>query len=293
MICVRLAGGLGNQLFQYAAGRALALRYNTDLLLDVSGFAKQKRGVTPRQLALNQFRHVGRIANDSEVKLFSWVDRMPMVSRWVSPWHVYVEKTRGFNEVFSSLSDQTRLVGYWQSFRYFQGIATHLASEFKPVDNMAKDGMLVLDQINAVKSVAVHVRRGDYHSSPTAASFHGVQSLAYYTTAFDAVRARIESPKFFVFSDDPEWCRINLPLADGERVMVDNTDSKAWQDLVLMSYCQHHIIANSSFSWWGAWLADQRCTRDERIVIAPARWLAGCSEQNLIDRFPSHWLPQL
>ena len=292
MICVCLQGGLGNQLFQYAAGRALSLRHGTDLLIDTRKLGKRKRGVTLRHFELNCFQHVAKIATDHEMRLFSWLERVPIFSHLVSPWHMYLEKKFGFNGEFNFLPDQTRLVGYWQSFRYFSDISIQIFRELEPVDQLSHFNMLFLDQIGAVNSVGVHVRRGDYCSLSTAAAFHGVQPITYYKEAFVKIRERVDSPRFFIFSDDIEWCRKNIPIGKNTTFVAENVRSDAWQDMVLMSHCKHHIIANSSFSWWGAWIADQRFLSDQRIVVAPARWFAGHAEQNLLDRLPPHWLIQ-
>ncbi len=121
--------------------------------------------------------------------------------------------------------------------------------------------------------------------------FLGILPPSYYEAALMRVRECIEASKIFVFSDDPEWCRANLPLDNRTTFITHNAGPDAWQDLVLMSRCRHHVIANSSFSWWGAWLADQRWADPLRLVVAPAHWFSGCGQpdQNLGDRFPPHW----
>jgi hypothetical protein len=290
MICVRLEGGLGNQLFQYAAGRALALRHRTELILDTSTLQRHKRRVTPRQFELDSFVHLGRVATVHESRFLPWMHRTAAISHWVSPWRTYVEKGLSFNDPFASLPDQTYLVGYWQSFRYFADIAQLLMDEFKPVDVLSKASAVVAEQIDTSTSVALHVRRGDYASLASAANFHGVLPQSYYKSALNHVRERILSPKYFVFSDDPEWCRKNLPLDNTTTFVSHNAGPDAWQDLMLMSRCHHHVIANSSFSWWGAWMADQRWGVKRRRVIAPEHWFGGKAYQNLVSRFPPHWV---
>ena len=292
MICIRLEGGLGNQLFQYAAGRALAVRHSAALLLDTTKFSQKKRGVTSRVLNLNHFSHVARIATNREMRFLPWLSHLPVLSGMVSSWNTYLENGPGFDAGFLSLPDQSYLVGYWQSFRYFENIAPQLIGEFEPVERLSPANEALLDKVGAEKSVAVHVRRGDYLTLKSAARLHGVQPISYYANALERVRERVEAPEFVVFSDDPKWCRDKLPLESGATFVDNNAGSDAWQDLVLMSHCRHHVIANSSLSWWGAWLADQRWSSVTRVVIAPARWFAGHAEQNLVDRFPPHWLVQ-
>jgi hypothetical protein len=291
MISVRLEGGLGNQLFQYAAGRSLALRHGTELLLDTSTLQRYKRSVTPRQFELDSFLHLGRMATVHEARFLPWMHRIAAISHWVSPWRTYVEKGLSFNADFASLPDQTYLVGYWQSFRYFSHISKLLIDELKPLDVLSEASEVVAEQIDTCTSVALHVRRGDYVSLASAANFHGALSKSYYESALSYVRERVLNPKYFVFSDDPEWCRKNLPSNNTMIFVGHNAGPDAWQDLMLMSRCHHHIIANSSFSWWAAWMADQRWGVKQRIVIAPKHWFRGkMLDKDMESRFPSHWV---
>jgi hypothetical protein len=292
MIAVRLEGGLGNQLFQYAAGRALAFSHGTGLLLDISTLLRDRRGrVTPRDLELNHFKHVARLGTPSESRLMPWLHRIPAVSRLISPWQTFVEKGLDFNPPYSRLPDNTYLVGYWQSYRYLANISSLLASELQPVAALSPASNEIAEQIEACMSVSVHVRRGDYVTLASAASIHGTLPFSYYKKAFECVQNQIGPVKYFVFSDDAAWCRENLQVHDRETVFIShNVGDNAWQDLILMGRCRHHIIANSSFSWWGAWLADQHWSGSPRLVVAPKRWFAGLPDQNLRDRFPPHWM---
>lgn len=292
MICIRLEGGLGNQMFQYAAGRALALRHQTGLLLDLSMLAKKDPRVTARSFELGRFGHVGQALDERSATMLRWLPRLhrlPAVSRLISQWMPVVEKSFAWQRTFNQLPDQSYLVGYWQSHRYFSDIGEILLQELEPVEELSSTSETLADQMILANSVALHVRRGDYVSLATAASFHGVLPLSYYEAALRRVGDAIVDPHVFVFSDDPKWCRDNFPFAGAITYVTHNSGAQAWQDLVLMGRCRHHIIANSSFSWWGAWLADQRWGVPDRLVIAPARWFAGTVEQHLRDRYPSHW----
>jgi hypothetical protein len=290
MICVRLDGGLGNQLFQYAAGRALALQHATGLLLDTSTLQRRARSVTPRNLELQHFQHAGHLSTPSASSLLRWAHRAARVSHWVSPWRTFVEKGVGYQGGFSALPNQTYLVGYWQSFRYFSHVADQLIAELTPAGSLSDASSAIAHQIDSNLSVALHVRRGDYVSLVAAAELHGTLPLAYYVEAMARVSETVGRARYFVFSDDVEWCRANLRLADDAVFVTHNTGTDAWQDLILMARCQHQIIANSSFSWWGAWLADQRRPAPDHLVVAPARWFAGQPGQGLSDRFPAHWV---
>jgi hypothetical protein len=133
------------------------------------------------------------------------------------------------------------------------------------------------------------VRRGDYVSLPAAARLHGALPLEHYRVAIAAVNARVREARWFVFSDDIVWCRASLGLPPEMTHFVDhNQGADSWQDLLLMAQCRHHVLANSSFSWWGAWLADCRFGTD-RVVIAPRQWFKGGLQPSLADRYPAHW----
>lgn len=289
MICVRLDGGLGNQMFQYAAGRVLAMRHQTGLVMDLSTLSKKNPYVTARTFELGHFSHAGTLLHKNMSSCLPWLHRVPALSSWVSPWHTFVEKGAAWQPGFDTLRDQTYLVGYWQSHRYFSHISQVLAQEFEASDALSPVSQAVAGEITACASVAVHVRRGDYVSLASAATFHGILPTSYYAAALLRVRAQVTDPHVFVFSDDPQWCRENLPFDGVVTYVSHNAGSDAWQDLVLMGRCKHHVIANSSFSWWGAWLADQRWGLAGRTVTAPKHWFAGTAEQHLQDRYPAHW----
>ncbi len=291
MIGTRLEGGLGNQLFQYAAGRALSLRHGTDLILDLSALRTNVTGVTSRRFELSSFKLNESVIKSVEPLIPSWVRHFPTFSRVISPWHIYLEKHLGFNLHFSALSDNTFLFGYWQSFHYLSTVADHLINDLTPVVSLSSASNAIAQQIDSSLSVAIHVRRGDYVSLESAANFHGALSSAYYMNAMQEVSHAVHCARYFVFSDDPDWCRANLFLDENAVFVTHNVGEDSWQDLILMSRCQHHIIANSSFSWWAAWIADKRCaTNVSRLVVAPARWFAGKPDLSLSDRFPPHWL---
>ena len=289
MICIRLEGGLGNQMFQYAAGRALAEWNQTGLVMDMSTLTRNNPHATARSFELGHFLHAGKLLTKDASWCMPWLHRVPALSSWVSPWHTFVEKDAAWQAGFDKLRDQTYLVGYWQSHRYFSQIGHVLAQEFEPADALSAVSQALASQILACTSVAVHVRRGDYVSLASAAKFHGILPSSYYTAALRRVSEQVTDPHVFVFSDDPQWCRENLPWGGAVTYINHNAGPDAWQDLVFMGRCKHHVIANSSFSWWGAWLADQRWGMPGRTVMAPKRWFEGETEQHLQDRYPMHW----
>lgn len=292
LICVQLCGGLGNQLFQYAAGMALAVRHNTDLILDLSILNAINDGVTKRNFELNNFKCSARVAAKAETRFSSYFRYARSLSRFFSPWNVFIEPdTESYNDNFDRLPNQTYLVGYWQSNSYFSKISDRLLQEFTPLNSLTEKNIAIMQQIRTSNSVSVHIRRGDYVSLQSATNHHGVLPLSYYESAISYVQKNINSANFFIFSDDIAWCKENLPIYDNKVVYVENIDpGNAWQDMILMSHCCHNIIANSSFSWWGVWLADQRSNnKADRIVIAPARWFLNV-KYNLEHRLPSKWI---
>lgn len=289
MILVKLIGGLGNQMFQYATGRALAQRCGVPLLLDASGFAHYDL----RRYELDELSIQARPASEDELARAGVVASAPTLVNRVKralgiqrPTNVLREASFTYDARVEAAQAPVYLDGYWQSERYFVGIADLLRKEFTlkaPADDANAE---MANQIAAAgtKAVSLHIRRGDYVNNPHTAQYHGVCSLDYYRAAVDHVAARVTDPHFFVFSDDHAWVSQNfkLPYA-ATLVNVNGADRGVW-DMALMKACRHHIIANSSFSWWGAWLNPAA----DKIVVAPERWFAGATHDTS-DLIPSTW----
>ena len=274
MVLVRLNGGLGNQMFQYAAGRALADRLGSELLLDTRAFKHVLAldAYTRRSYALAPFKLRAKLATPEDLKRWPrWVVDVGMRLGIVRPlfrrWHF--ESAITYDPGVLALSDPVCLVGYWQSERYFSGIADSIRADFTLRAPLAGENARLLARARASASVGLHVRRGDFVSLNDAAHAHGVCSLDYYRHGIGLVRERCLDAHFLVFSDDHEWARAELPL-DSSTVFVTGNAECPEQDLALMSACTHHIIANSSFSWWAGWLGYS----PEQMVIAPRPWYA-------------------
>lgn len=283
-VVVGLSGGLGNQMFQYAAGQALAQRLDTSLLLDTSWF----RGRSDREYALAPFR----ITASENAGPVWWPDAAVngwcrVTRRWaISRLGVVIFREPHFHFVpaFDHISQPVYLEGYWQSQRYFAAIRETLLVELVPAATLPAACQPILTQIKSSDAICVHVRRGDYVSNPLAAKTHGLCSLDYYAQALK-ILPKNESSHCFVFSDDPLWVQENLHL-DCKTTVVDVNDEKnAHWDLHLMSACRYFIIANSSLSWWAAWLG----TTVGKRVIAPLRWF-NASNKDTSDLIPSDWL---
>ena len=290
MIIVKLMGGLGNQLFQYAAGRALAEHKNTHIKLDISWFNKQSL----RNYRLEYLKIKTSIASISEIEHITlnknvvyykfrkfFQEQLPYYRRSV------------FNEQNPALYDnniwktpkKVYLKGYWQSENYFSCISGQLRKEFIPKKEPDKVNAQLIEYIRRVNSVSIHVRRRDYVSNPTANRYHGLCTLEYYQQAIQIVAEQVSTPHFFIFSDDPDWSQANLKLSFPLRLVKHNDVEKDYEDLRLISHCKHHIIANSSFSWWGAWLNKN----PYKIVITPKRWFRE-PDQDTKDRIPATWI---
>jgi hypothetical protein len=291
MICTRLEGGLGNQLFQYAVGRALALTLGTELVLDASPFNRTNVRITSRPIEIDKFNIQANFLNFTSSPVFRLADNNRLLFYLLSGFNLFRENKLSYISSLFNQKDNTYLLGYWQSYRYFERHKETIALDFLPSMPMSKRSEELLSGILSDESVAIHVRRGDYLSNHKAANFHGVLPISYYNDAIQKVFANVRKPSFFVFSDDPVWCKANLNLPTNSIFVDHNIHEDAWQDLILMSRCHHNIIANSSFSWWAAWLGDQLASAEkERLVLCPSNWFAQGTAVDVVDRFPPTWI---
>jgi Glycosyl transferase family 11 len=289
-VIANLIGGLGNQLFQYAAGRAIAHRLGVPLLLDVSGFAQYEL----RRYELGDLCIRGRVATEDELAHSGISTKSPTLLRRFSkalglarPANLFKEGSFAYDARFEQVVSPVYLSGYWQSERYFLEIADLLRTELslnQPV-NAVNEQIAAQIRDAGASAVSLHIRRGDYVNNPQTAQYHGVCSLDYYRAAVDCIAERVPDPHFFVFSDDHAWVSDNFKL-DQSMTMVDvnDADRGVW-DMALMRGCRHHVIANSSFSWWGAWLNNSK----GKVVIAPKRWFND-STIDTKDLIPSAWV---
>lgn len=293
MIVTRLMGGLGNQMFQYAAGRRLAELHGVELELDLSYLQDRtpRPEFTYRDYALGVFAHQAEIAASGE----TWLYRPIRPTRLTRPvqkllrnmrGYAWIEEVEGqFCEAALTAPPNSYLVGFWQSEQYFAEAADVIRAEFQFREPMDAPNREMAAQIQTVNAVSLHVRRGDYVQHASAAQTYHPCDLDYYRSAVAAVCERVEEPHFFLFSDEPDWVRANLDLRHPSVTVDFNTGVRSSQDMRLMSLCRHHIIANSSFSWWGAWLDP----RPEKIVVAPRRWFRDPARE-LDGMIPAGWL---
>ena len=263
MIIIKIKGGLGNQLFQYAVGRALAIHHRLPLKLDLTIFKTYKL----HRYLLDQFAIQADIATEDEIiklkgrnnVLFSALRKAGLVKR-----KSYLkEKRSSYFDASVFKKDDVYLDGYWQNELYFSDIREELLRDLTSISSMSELGVVYMEGIKNSNSVSLHVRRGNYLNLKN----FNVLDINYYMKAVEYIRKNVEKPTFYIFSDDLEWCKNSLGFLDN-CIFVDSTKTEI-DDLELMSYCKHNIIANSSFSWWGAWL-NQNC---KKTVIAPKGWL--------------------
>ena len=290
MIVVRLIGGLGNQFFQYAVGRHLAEIRSAILKMDISGFETYRL----HRYSLWPFNIQENFASLEEVTALT-VRKQVIAGRVIrqilrrppkpAPTHIQ-EKHFHFDPEILSLADGVYLEGYWQSERYFKDIdiGEIIRKEFTVKLPLAGKNLELAKQIQSTESVSLHIRRKDYISNKKTARVHGTRGLNYYHKSINKVAQMINNPHFFVFSDDPRWAIANLKIDYPITYVTHNDASTNYEDLRLMSQCKHHIIANSSFSWWGAWL----CTTPGKVVIAPKKWFNEPG-RDTSDLIPKGW----
>ncbi len=288
MIIVRLSGGLGNQLFQFAAGSALAHRRKTKLLLDISGFDNASPDTTKRVYELGAFKIRAAPAGSGQIRKLAAPRGLRRLLNKVTPYYrnsVYREPFFHFDPNFLRAASDTLLSGYWQSEKYFSDVAPAIRNELQVTAPISPTTRSLYRQIGAVNAVSIHIRRGDYVSSKKTHLVHGTCSLEYYRQALALLKEKIGEAELFIFSDDIAWTKANL-VSDLPTHFVDHNDAAhAYEDLFLMSSCRHHIIANSSFSWWGAWLNGY----SDKIVVAPRKWFSH-SGADTKDLLPEGWI---
>ena len=280
MIIVKIKGGLGNQIFQYAFARFLSIQKKAKVKID-NGINSNKQD-TYREYGLKYFNITLELSSKNE----SLTTKYPLgiISKIIRG----IQKISGIHNIGWNKnilnSKEKYLEGYWQSYKYLEPIRDILLKELtlkKTIETKYKN---LLDQISNTDSVSIHVRRGDYANDPKTKSIHQTFGLEYYQKAIETVSEKISEPTFFIFSDDIEWVKQNLKI-DFPTVYVSNPEIKDCEELIIMSKCKNNIIANSSFSFWGAWLNQN----PNKIVIAPKKWNNRYTKEYK-DLLPPEWI---
>ncbi|TNM69376.1 alpha-1,2-fucosyltransferase [Streptomyces sp. NP160] len=278
MTIAQVEGGLASQMFGYAAARRLALKHGADVLIDPRNY----RTYTKFQLELHHFDVQAVLLSPEQAdEICGRLDEAVTVVR---PRHLHVDQA-----VLELDRPHVLMKGNYVSEDYFHDVEDVLRRDFRRTSLPTEYAAGARAAIDAHRArggapVAVHVRRGDYVSEAHTNRFHGTCTLDYYARARDVITRTVEDPWFFVFSDDPEWCKTRF---SGSRTTVFHAPpgTPPVEDMLLMAACDHHVIANSTYSWWGAWLGKT----DRQVVIGPRPFLADRTH-NTDDILPRHWL---
>jgi hypothetical protein len=279
LIIVQLKGGLGNQMFQYAAGRALSIRTGAPLLLDMGSYEPRQAGM----YALDGLQIQAEPAAPEQLKAFQpgifgkALNRLlPLPLR-----RIYKEPHFQYDARFGQARPPLYMKGYWQSWKYFDAVKTQIREDFRFRQQFSPAILAKAAELEATESVAMHFRRGDYTQN-VAVQYHGICGPDYYERAVEQLPAAV---RYYIFTNDPDWVRENLPPGISANILSGSLSHNQYEDLFLMSRCRHQVIANSSYSWWAAWLNDYAGKK----VIAPRRWFNE-ARLNTDDLIPSNWL---
>ncbi len=262
---VRIMGGLGNQLFQYAMARYWDIQYGADILLDVDvdsfetkrEYSLEKLNVITYGLVPEHVKRAFRIARNNNHRTVFKVGINKIL-------HYGFEKE---NFVFQDNNRFNYLDGYWQNTEYFKTIRKELLDEIMYMGKMNNEQKMMIKRISAANSVSVHIRRGDFCSEQNS-KIYVIQEASYYLKAVNYLKTIISNPVFFVFSDDIEWCKDNIRFDENVFYIDKRLNKLDVEDFEMMRLCKNHIIANSTFSWWASWLAQY----ENKIVVSPKQW---------------------
>ena len=299
MIIVRISGGLGNQMFQYAFGRALASKNKTELLLDLSGLLA-KEGEMQRYFSLDIFNTKYKVATKKDFKALGIGD--PSDQSLLAKAKRYVRRTYEsffplekrkdiiepeylFVPEIATLGDNHYFAGIWQSEKYFKTVEKELRADFTFREKITGDFARIATMIRESDSVCINVRRADYVTDPKISSKLGFIGKKYYENAVSFMQKRSSDARFFVFSDDMDWCKENLDFIPNVFFVSHEHAGKSFGNyLQLMSLSRHYIIPNSTFAWWAVWLN----VNPGKIVIAPKKWFASGTDES--DLIPENWI---
>lgn len=277
MIISKLNGGIGNQLFQYAIGKSLAVQKKTILKLDVSYFSWDVNSELQRKFLLNKYNIDCEIASRDEIEKILYAKNIHrFISRKIMankiPYYkenLVIEKDMYYDENIFKTRKNVILEGYWPNERYFANVKEVLHKELRlKEENISTSFKNSFRKITSTESVSVHVRRSDYINTNNGSfDIFGVCDKKYYEKAVSYIKDNIKTPILYIFTDDIDWVKNSFHF-DADSVIVSNNNLMDFEELQLMSYCKHNIIANSTFGWWGAWLNENA----GKIIIAPEKW---------------------
>lgn len=268
MIITHLKGGLGNQMFQYACGYALAKEHKSINKLDISYYSSIPSEHTKREFELSQFNISSPIATDIDIKKTRGSENYlsnlghDLSSKFHSIFTgIYpIKKYLGYKNIY--------LDGYFQSEKFFKKYREDIFKEFALKKELETEEFKIISKriIKEKNTISMHIRRGDYVTDSKTAKHHGILDIEYYQKAFKLLN--VSKPYIYIFSDDIDWVKKNFTFLPRNTYFTSKHKFTSAQEIVLMSLCKHNIIANSSFSWWGAWLNQNK----KKVVIAPEKW---------------------
>jgi hypothetical protein len=290
MIIISIKGGLGNQMFQYAFGRKMSLINNTQLYLDLSWF-NEKNQDFPRKYVLNKFNINAEIADPVIIRKIrggfsNYHSIYNRILKKIFPFlfkNNISEKTIIFDATIFNHNDDKYYDGYWQNYRYFNDINNIILKELTVLVDLENSKNDLLDEIRNRNSISIHIRRGDYAKIHSTKEFHGLLPKKYFESSIEKIVQLVDKPHFYFFSDDIAWVKENFNIEYPHSFVENSPDGAEYIDLILMSMCKHNIIANSSFSWWAAWLNNYQ----EKIVIVPPVWSKAVPDSSEI--VPTNW----
>lgn len=283
-LILKLNGGLGNQMFQWALARMLEETTDMDVYLDMSYFSN--RYARPFELGI--FKLEPKLVEDFWTKLrLAIIWRLRAILKWEKflGLTLYSESSFNFDNNINRIKADTFIEGFFQSEKYFKSIEEKLRDDFIFIKSPdAENNKLRLD-ICSKNSISLHIRRGDYVQKKRYQNVYANCSLDYYKRGVEYIAQKHPEPTLYIFSDDISWVRKNLRLPYKSIYVSHNSGDKSFEDMRLMASCKHNIIANSSFSWWGAWLN----TNPDKIVIAPQKWF---NDEKIVqtDVIPENWV---
>lgn len=288
MIIVKLMGGLGNQMFQYALAKSMYMR-GENVKLDITYYDRIPVGDTKRNYELPIFNCNIPLANRKEIKryynLFQILKlKVQRMVPFVKTNIVLEDNTK--NEIDFLNIENKYLIGYWQNEIYFKDVRREILEDFSFDENLiSSETREVLNRIKRVDlAVSIHIRGGDYLDSVNNCIYGNICTEDYYIRACKYFISKYSDVSFFVFSNDMELAKRYLQSIHNNVTFIEaNTENNGWEDMFLMSNCAHNIIANSTFSWWAAWLNRNR----NKEVVAPVRWTLNKSNESII---PSNWI---
>lgn len=272
-------------MFQYATAKSMA--GEGSVYFDMEFLSSQTQATatfTPRKPELQIFKNIPIKAVNNTILHTLKSPKIParLLRKFVFRNSIiYQSEKNEFIDLSNVTSPIIYLNGYFQDEAYFKSIKQQLLNDFQFPAQTPEGESIKKSILSANNAVSIHIRRGDY-LKPEVNAYHGLLPVSYYQKAKAQMESKVISPHYYIFSDDPEWCRQNMELFGNNSTIVSKTRSNIWEDMYLMSLCQHNIIANSSYSWWGAWLNKN----PGKIVIAPHNWFTSVTT-NIV---PEHWV---